>query len=136
MSTPEPAATDKPATSQRRQRLLILGIAVLVLGAAYAAYQFLYGRFYESTDDAYVAADIMQITSEVAGTVSSVLVDDTQHVARGQVLVELDRADAQIAMAAAQAELARTVRQVRSLYSQADGLRAQIRERRLLLDAA
>jgi membrane fusion protein (multidrug efflux system) len=136
MSTPEPTVTDESATSKRKQRLLILGIAVLVLGVAYAAYQFLHGRFYESTDDAYVAADVMQITSEVAGTVSSVLVDDTQHVERGQVLVALDRADAQIALEAAQAELARTVRQVRSLYSQSDGLRAQIRERHLLLDAA
>jgi membrane fusion protein (multidrug efflux system) len=136
MSTPEPTATDESATSKRKQRLLILGIAVLVLGVAYGAYQFLHGRFYESTDDAYVAADVMQITSEVAGTVSSVLVDDTQHVERGQVLVELDRADAQIALESAQAELARTVRQVRSLYSQSDGLRAQIHERRLLLDAA
>lgn len=136
MSTPEPTPADESATSPRKRRLLILGIAVLVLVAGYAAYQFLHGRFYESTDDAYVAADVMQITSEVAGTVSSVFVDDTQHVERGQTLVELDRADAQIAMAAAQAELARAVRQVRSLYSQADGLRAQIRERRLLFDAA
>jgi len=136
MSTPEPAVTDEAAASKRKRRLLILGIAVLVLGVAYAAYQFLYGRFYESTDDAYVAADVMQITSEVAGTVSSVHVDDTQQVERGQLLVELDRADAQVALAAAQAELARTVRQVRALYSEADGLRAQIRERRVQLDAA
>ena len=136
MSTPESTVTDESPASKRKQRLLILGIVVLVLGVAYAAYQFLHARFYESTDDAYVAADVMQITSEVAGTVSSVLVDDTQHVERGQVLVELDRADAQIALESAQAELARTVRQVRSLYSQSDGLRAQLRERRLLLDAA
>jgi membrane fusion protein (multidrug efflux system) len=136
MSTPESAATDESARSKRKQRLLILGIAVLVLGVGYGAYLFLYGRFYESTDDAYVAADVMQVTSEVAGTVSSVLVDDTQHVERGQLLVELDRADAQVALAAAQAELARTVRQVRSLYSQSDGLRAQSRERRVQLDAA
>jgi membrane fusion protein, multidrug efflux system len=136
MSTPEPAVADDSAKNKRKQRLLILGIVVLVLGVAYAAYQFFYGRFYESTDDAYVAADVMQITSEVAGTVSSVLVDDTQQVERGQPLVELDRADAQVALAAAQAELARTVREVRSLYSQADGLRAQLRERRVQLDAA
>ena len=136
MSTPEPTVPDDSAARTRQQRLMILGVAIAVLGVAYAAYQFLHGRFYESTDDAYVAADVMQITSEVAGTVSSVLVDDTQHVERGQVLVELDRADAQVALEAAQAELARTVRQVRSLYSQSDGLRAQIRERRVLLDAA
>jgi membrane fusion protein (multidrug efflux system) len=136
MSTPEPTVTDESAAGKRKQRLLILGAVILVLGVAYAAYQLLHARFYESTDDAYVAADVMQITSEIAGTVSSVLVDDTQHVERGQVLVELDRADAQIALESAQAELARTVRQVRSLYSQSDGLRAQLRERRLLLDAA
>jgi membrane fusion protein (multidrug efflux system) len=136
MSTPEPTVPDDSAARTRKQRLMILGVAIAVLGVGYAAYQFLHGRFYESTDDAYVAADVMQITSEVAGTVSSVLVDDTQHVERGQVLVELDRADAQVALEAAQAELARTVRQVRSLYSQSDGLRAQIRERRVLLDAA
>jgi membrane fusion protein, multidrug efflux system len=136
MSTPEPTAVDEPAANPRNRRLMYLGIAVLILGVGYAAYQFLHGRFYESTDDAYVAADVMQITSEIAGTVSGVMVDDTQNVERGQLLVELDRADAQVAMAGAQAELARTVRQVRSLYSQQDGLRSQIRERQLLLDAA
>jgi membrane fusion protein (multidrug efflux system) len=125
-----------PANGVRKRRLLILGLAVLVLGIGYAAWQLLHGRFYESTDDAYVAADVMQITSEVSGTVTAVFVDDTQHVQRGQPLVELDRADAEIAMAAAQAELARTVREVRALFSQADGLRAQIRERAVLLDAA
>ncbi|HKU13219.1 MAG TPA: efflux RND transporter periplasmic adaptor subunit [Steroidobacteraceae bacterium] len=138
MNSPQssPPTEAAPANGKRKQRLLILGAVVLVAGVAFAAYHLFHGRFYESTDDAYVAADVMQITSEVAGTVTAVLADDTQHVTRGQTLVELDRADAEIAMAAAQAELARTVRQVRSLYSQADGLRAQIRERSLLLDAA
>lgn len=136
MNATDPSTAETPANSLRKRRLLILGIVVLVLGIAYAAYQLLHGRFYESTDDAYVAADVMQITSEVTGTVIGVFVDDTQHVERGQPLVELDRADAEIAMATAQAELARTVRQVRALFSQADGLRAQIRERAVLLDAA
>jgi membrane fusion protein (multidrug efflux system) len=133
---PTSAAEAAPSNGARKRRLLILGLVVLVLGIGYAAWQLLHGRYYESTDDAYVAADIMQITSEVTGTVTAVYADDTQHVQRGQTLVELDRADAEIAMAAAQAELARTVREVRGLFSQADGLRAQIRERTLLLDAA
>ncbi|HEY7640863.1 MAG TPA: efflux RND transporter periplasmic adaptor subunit [Steroidobacteraceae bacterium] len=136
MNATDPTPPEAPANGLRKKRLLILGAVVLVAGIAYGAYQLLHARFYESTDDAYVAADVMQITSEVSGTVTAVFVDDTQHVQRGQPLVELDRADAEIAMASAQAELARTVRQVRALFSQADGLRAQIRERSVLLDAA
>lgn len=106
-------ATDLLDNSKRNQRLLILG-ALIVLGViAYTAYYFLHSRYFEETDDAYVASDMVQITSEVSGTVISVGVDNTQHVQRGQTLIELDPADAQIAVAAAEAELARAVRNVR-----------------------
>src|SRR5262245_59338615 len=113
----------------RKKGLLILAAVVAVAGIAYTAYWLTVARYYESTDDAYVASDIVQITSEVSGAVLGVHVDDTQSVERGQVLVELDPADANIAVSAAEAELARTVQQVRALYSQADQLRAQIAER-------
>ncbi|HTU62734.1 MAG TPA: HlyD family efflux transporter periplasmic adaptor subunit [Polyangiales bacterium] len=121
-----PAANGNGA---RKKGLLILAAVVAVAGISYATYWFTVARYYESTDDAYVASDIVQITSEVSGAVLGVHVDDTQSVERGQVLVELDPADANIAVSAAEAELARTVRQVRALYSQADQLRAQITER-------
>ena len=138
MNSPDP--TSAPAAEQpngkRRMRLLILAAVVAVIGIGYGAYWLLHGRYFEETDDAYVATDLVQITSEVAGTVTAVHVDDTQHVERGQVLVELDRADAEVAMARAEAELASAVRQVRGLFSQADGLRAQIRQRDIQLAAA
>jgi membrane fusion protein (multidrug efflux system) len=138
MNTPDPAPSEAgtPANGKRRQRLLLLAAVVAVCGIAYGAYWFLHARYFETTDDAYAASDIVQITSEVAGAVSAVHVDNTQHVERGQLLVELDRADAQIAMAQAEAELGSSVRQVRGLFSQSSGLRAQIRERELLLSAA
>jgi len=123
---PVPAANGNGA---RRRGLLILAAVVLIAGIAYTAYWLSVARHYESTDDAYVASDIVQITSEVSGAVLGVHVDDTQTVERGQVLVELDPADARIAVAAAEAELARTVRAVRGTYAQADQLRAQITER-------
>ena len=113
----------------RKRGLLILAAVVLIAGVAYTAYWLLVARYYESTDDAYVASDIVQITSEVSGAVLGVHIDDTQNVERGQTLIELDPADARIAVDAAEAELARTVRQVRSMYAQADQLRAQINER-------
>jgi len=124
--------TQSPATNgngTRRRGLMILGAVVAVSAIAYTAYWLLVARHYESTDDAYVASDIVQITSEVPGAVLGVHVDDTQMVERGQVLVELDQADARIAVDAAEAALARTVRQVRAQYAEADQLRAMIQER-------
>jgi membrane fusion protein (multidrug efflux system) len=125
----EPTAPAANGNGARRRGLLILAAVVAIAGIGYATYWFTVARHYESTDDAYVASDIVQITSEVPGAVLGVHVDDTQSVERGQVLVEIDPADANIAVSAAEAELARTVRQVRALYSQADQLRAQIAER-------
>jgi len=137
MNNPDPvAAAAEPANGKRRQRLTILALVVAVVGVGYAAYWFLHARYFEETDDAYVASDVVQITSEVVGTVTAVHVDDTQHVERGQLLVELDKADAELAMARAEADLARTVREVRALFAQAGGLRAQIREREVTLKAA
>jgi membrane fusion protein (multidrug efflux system) len=124
--------TTTPATNgngARKRGLLILAAVVALSAIGYTAYWFTVARYYESTDDAYVASDIVQITSEVSGAVLGVQVDDTQTVERGQVLVVLDPADANIAVAGAEAELARTVRQVRATFAQAEQLRAQIAER-------
>ncbi|MBK7251527.1 MAG: efflux RND transporter periplasmic adaptor subunit [Gammaproteobacteria bacterium] len=123
-------------SNKRRQRLLALGGVVALGAAAFGLYWYFHARFYEATDDAYVSADLVQITSEVAGAVSAVHVDDTQHVSAGQLLVELDPVDARLAREAAEAELAGTVRQVRSLYAQVGALRAQIRESEVALQTA
>lgn len=139
-----PAADTVPATSPnmpaadgtRTRRLLLLAALILGVAGAYGSYWYLHARFFESTDDAYVASDVVQITSEVAGAVKAVYVDDTQHVERGQLLVEIDRSDAEVAMAQAEAELARTVRQVRGVFAQTAGLESQMQGRELSLSAA
>ena len=132
MNTP---ATE-PTTNKRKRGFLILGAVVVAAGALFGAYWLLSARFYESTDDAYIASDVVQITSEVPGTVLGVRVDDTQHVTQGQALIELDPADAKVRVAAAEADLARAVRQVRGLYAQADQLRAQVHSRSIELKQA
>ena len=132
MNTPATEVTP----NKRKRGFLILGTVVAAMGILYGAYWFLSARFYESTDDAYVASDIVQITSEIPGTVVSVGVDDTQHVDQGHALIELDPADAKVRVAAAEADLARAVRQVRGLYAQADQLRAQINGRNIELKQA
>ncbi len=124
------------ANGKRRKRLIALAVVVVLGLGAYSAWWALHGRYFEETDDAYVATDLVQITSEVAGTVTGLYVDDTQHVDAGQLLVQLDPADAEIALAGAEAELARTVRTVRGVFAQSDGLSAQIRESEVALASA
>jgi membrane fusion protein (multidrug efflux system) len=102
---------------------------VVLSGLGYAGYWFLDARYFESTDDAYVNGDVVQVTSEVPGTVLALNVDDTQIIKAGQSLLSLDPADARIAEADAEADLARAVRQVRGLFAQGQELRAQIEQR-------
>jgi membrane fusion protein (multidrug efflux system) len=102
---------------------IALGAVVLIGALAYGGYWFFDARYYGSTDDAYVNGDVVQITSEVPGTVLSVNVDDTQPVQAGQKLLELDPADARIAVANAEADLARAVRQVRGMFAQSSELK-------------
>jgi membrane fusion protein (multidrug efflux system) len=124
-----PASTARSPGRARRLGLFGLGAAVLLSGLLYAGYWFFDARYFESTDDGYVNGDVVQVTSEVPGTVLSLNVDDTQLVEAGQPLLELDPADAKIAEENAEADLARAVRQVRGLFAQGQELRAQIEQR-------
>ena len=120
-----------------RQRLLIgLAIVVAVAVIGYGLYYFLYASHYESTDDAYVGGDIVAITSREPGTILALHADNTQAVRRGQLLVELDPVKAQVALEAAEADLAQTVRAVRTNFSKVDQGRAQVAAARVALETA
>ena len=127
-ATPASPATGS-AGRARRLGLFGLGAVVLLSGLLYAGYWFFDARYFESTDDGYVNGDVVQVTSEVPGTVLALNVDDTQLVEAGQPLLKLDPADAKIAEENAEADLARAVRQVRGLFAQGQELRAQIEQR-------
>ena len=114
---------------KRRQLLLIAAGVFVAAGLAYSTWWYLYARQYERTDNAYVQGNLVQITPQVAGTVVSVNADDTDFVKAGQPLVTLDRADAEVALAQAQAALAQTVREVRSLYTANSTWSANISQR-------
>jgi membrane fusion protein (multidrug efflux system) len=115
---------------------MILALVVAVCGTAYGAYWFSYARYFESTDDAYVDGDVVQITSEVPGTVIALHADDTQFVSRNQPLLELDPADAEVAVRRAEADLGHAVRGVRALFARADQLQADIVDRQVALQRA
>ena len=130
------AAAAAPAPSRRGKLLRGLFLIVLLLLIAFVAWYFLVGRWAEETDDAYVAGNQVQITPLVGGTVVAIAADDGMKVEQGQLLVQLDPADTEVAMQQAQAELARTVRQVRGLYRSVEAAQADLNARQVTLKRA
>jgi membrane fusion protein (multidrug efflux system) len=129
-AAPAPAPTPDPAAKGKRKRALLGVAAVAVLaGAGYGAYWAVALRHLESTDNAYVQGNVVQLTPQIAGTVVSIGADDTDAVHAGQVLVRLDDADARVALAQAEAQLAQAVRQTRTLFVSNGTFRAQIAAR-------
>lgn len=134
MATSAPTAENSEKSEQKtnanpgKRKALLLGLLVLVLLVAagtWAWYHF-YGRFSVGTDDAYVSGNVVSISPLTTGTVISIGADDGDLVQQGQVLLKFDPNDAEVGLQSAEANLARTVRQVRGLYSNVDGLKAQV----------
>ncbi|WP_322078702.1 HlyD family secretion protein [Burkholderia cepacia] len=111
-----PAALNDPALdarrATRRKRFIVFFAVVLVAALAWIAYWLLSDRYYEDTDDAYVAGSIVQVAAQIPGSVTDVVVADTQAVRAGQTLVKLDDTEASVAFAQAKAQLAQAVGQV------------------------
>jgi membrane fusion protein (multidrug efflux system) len=116
---PNPPATPSApqAAAPSRRPLIILGIALIAL-AGWGLYYLLFERGHVSTDDAYVNGNLVRLTPQVAGTVIAINTDETQFVRRGEVLVQLDPRDTQVALAQAKATLAQTVRDVAQLFAE------------------
>jgi membrane fusion protein, multidrug efflux system len=125
-----------PKKNSRGLMLRVLAIVVLLAVVGWAAWYFLDGRWYEGTDDAYVNGNVVQITPQVPGTVVSIGADDGDLVHAGDVLVQLDPSDADVALAEAKANLANTVRKVRGLYSSVNGAQADVAARKTAVDKA
>ncbi|KWF78118.1 hemolysin secretion protein D [Burkholderia diffusa] len=112
----QPAALNDPALdarrATRRKRFTLFFAVVLLAALVWIAFWLLRDRYYEDTDDAYVAGSIVQVAAQVPGAVTDVLVADTQAVRAGQTLVRLDDTEASVAFAQAKAQLVQAVRQV------------------------
>lgn len=114
---------------KRRHMLLIVTLVLLVLFAVYGVWWLIFARGTESTDDAYVAGNVVQVTPQVGGTVVAIHADDTELVQAGAPLIQLDRSDAKVALDQAKAQLAQAVREVRTLYVNNGTLNANIEAR-------
>ena len=123
------AAPPVAAPATRRRALGLIATVVVLVGLGWGAWHWLAGRHSETTDNAYVQGNVVQITPQVAGTVVAILADEADSVAAGAPLARLDAADAQVALARAEAQLAQTVRTLRGTYANSATLAAQITQR-------
>ena len=122
--------------TRRGRWLLIVAVIFGVIGLLAMGYWYLYARYYQDTDDAYVAGDLVNVMSQVSGTVVSIGADETDLVQAGQELVRLDGTDAEIALRDSEARLARAVRQTRTVFATRDQLDAVVAQRRADLSKA
>lgn len=110
----------------RRRGLTLIALAVAVVALLWGGWHWLLGRHHLDTDNAYVVGNVVQITPQIGGTVQAIQADETDFVKSGQILIKLDAADARVALEQAQAQLAQTVREVRSLFASSASLQAQV----------
>lgn len=134
-NTPSPAIQTVQAPPRKRKVLLAVMATIFILaGLAYGSYWLIHGRWFQETDDAYVNGHVLQITPQIGGTVLAVHAEDTDPVRAGQVLVELDRADARVALEQAESALAQTVRETRGVFANNSTLDMQVRVRQTEVD--
>ncbi|TXG98137.1 MAG: EmrA/EmrK family multidrug efflux transporter periplasmic adaptor subunit [Rhodocyclaceae bacterium] len=134
-ATQAPAETEQElAIKARRQEqrrtwlLRVLGV-VVVIGIAWALWYVLIGRNQVSTDNAYVNAEMAQVTPLMSAQAVEVRVRDTDSVKRGDILVRLDDSDAKIAVAQAEADLADARRRFRQASATTSSLASQVKAR-------
>jgi membrane fusion protein (multidrug efflux system) len=106
------ANNPNPSNSTRQKGLTVIASAVLLCALSYTAWQWFNGRNIESTDNAYVSGNVIQITPQIAGTVVSIAVDEADRVNSGQVLIKMDPSDTKMAFDQASEQLAQSTREL------------------------
>src|ERR1700745_3916756 len=113
-SEPPPEKKYSPAERRKRRRNLIILIAAVVI-VVLGRFLWRYLSSYESTDDAQADVHLYPVSARISGYVIRVNVNDNQWVNKGDVLVEIDPTDYQVALAQAQANLSTAEATARSL---------------------
>jgi len=117
---------DRRRIHRRNFALVTLTVIFLFIFVGWFLYWIFWGRYEIYTDDAYVNGNMVQLMSQIQGTVTDITTDDTQLVKEGQVLIKFDPTDMQVALQHAEAALAETVRQVRKLFEDAQRAQADL----------
>ena len=136
--TPATPTAEDRGTPPGKRRALLIGLAsVFVLaGVIWLALWYFVFSLRQSTDDAYVHGNQVNVAAAVPGTIVAIMADDTQLVRAGQPLVRLDRTDAELQLAGAKHALQQAVRGVAAQFAQVAQADAEVAARRAQLAQA
>ena len=127
---------DSPKQGQRKRLIsFILALAILA-GAGAAAWYFWQGRWYESTDNAYLTGNLIEVSAQISGTVVWIGREQNHTVHRGQEILRLADGDELELLALRKNELALAVQDVLTLRAEVDRLLAEQRLRAVTHDLA
>lgn len=116
--------------SKRKKVLSIFFALIIIVGISFGLYWYLYASHFVSTDNAYADVEIAQVTPSIGGTISEVLVTNTQVVKKGDILVKIDQTDTLLALEEAKANLNLAIRRVKGYMANNNGLTALIEARK------
>jgi len=96
---------EKKQSLFRRPSVIVVAAALAVVGIGYGGFAMFHSFTHETTDDAFIDVHFVSVAPKIAGRVTVVHVDDNQLVKKGDVLVEIDPRDFQVALVQAKANL-------------------------------
>ena len=133
--------TDTPTSSnnksqQRKKGLSIFILLLLLISIGSAAYWYFFIKGFEETEDAYVSGNQVMVSSQVAGNISKINVDNMDPVQAGDVLLELDDTNAKLSFEQAKSNLANAVRQISQLNYTVKQLKSAVRANEITLAQA
>ena len=131
----ERGETSESQKIDSRKRAALIGTfsGFFLIALAFFIYWFLALRFEESTKDAYVQGNKVELTSQVSGVVVSINADETDYVKEGQILIQLDKADSMIALEKSKQLLGESVRNVVRLFLEVEQLEAALEMKEVVL---
>lgn len=118
-SSPSPGSLrihPKAIRARRNQRLLLVGIAIVIAGLVYSLYWWTTGRHWVETDNAYVTGNLVPVAAQASGIVTQVLAEETQFVNRGDLMIRLDEHQAYAGLGRARGRLGEEVRRIAALF--------------------
>ena len=123
-------------SQQRKKGLSIFILLLLLIAIGSAAYWFFFIKGFEETEDAYVSGNQVMVSSQVAGNISKINVDNMDPVQAGDVLLELDDTNAKLSFEQAKSNLANSVRQISQLNYTVKQLKSAVRANEITLAQA